>query len=94
MARLAFPGIPHSEHRRRNLTKRFNKMLALRNRIFHHEPIWHWGDLEKQHAELLEAMDWINPVLRRVVEDSDRFLAVYRDGLDPHYERLRLLAWA
>ena len=37
---------------------RFNAIRRFRNRVAHHEPIFH-ADLEKTHEEILEACSWI-----------------------------------
>jgi len=34
---------------------------ALRNRVFHHERIVHWKDLDAQHDLILQIIGWINP---------------------------------
>jgi hypothetical protein len=49
----------------------------LRNRVFHHEPIWYWRDLAQQHAQLLETINWINPAMRSLIGVLDRFPGVH-----------------
>ena len=75
-----FPNIPRTLRTRRNILKRLMRVLRLRNRVFHHEPIWHWKDLADQHRETLEAIEWLNPPMLSMVSLFDRFPAVHRDG--------------
>ncbi len=42
LIKAAFPYMPKKIRTRRELSRRFNKIRRLRNRIFHHEPIWYW----------------------------------------------------
>lgn len=94
----AFPAIPRDtsgRHRRkvRNrhaLSIRLNRILELRNRVFHHEPIWNWPrpTLVDQHAEVIEMLAWINPTLRDTVALIDRFPTVYRAGSPAYRARL------
>jgi hypothetical protein len=83
---------------RRALSRRFNGIRHnVRNRVFHHEPIWRgWHDrgsgirvaLTTQHAEVLEAIGWISPALRQAVVGMDRFPAVYAGGVAPFRQTL------
>ena len=56
LLKLAFPYIPRSQRTRDHISRRFNKVRNLRNRIFHHQRIWHWLDLPKQHSDMIEAI--------------------------------------
>lgn len=44
----------------KTLDQRWKRIRDLRNRVFHHERILHWNDLDQQHAEILEAIYWIS----------------------------------
>jgi len=68
------------------LSKRLHPVRHLRNRVFHHEPIWHWRDLVQQHNELLEAISWINPAMLEMIKVLDRFPDVRQQGVQT-YER-------
>jgi hypothetical protein len=54
----------------------FNAIRRLRNRIFHYEAIWHWQDLQQQHDAIIRAIEWLNPVLLKLVS-KDRFKEIY-----------------
>ncbi len=58
----AFPG-----HSRRKVQRRLDSLRQLRNRIAHHEPIV-GRDLNKDHDNLLEALEWISSDVRAWIE--------------------------
>lgn len=82
LIKTTFPHMPKNIRTRKNLSSRFNKIRLLRNRIFHHEPIWYWQDLQQQHQDMLEALGWISPEMRELVMTVDRFDTTYNNGLD------------
>ncbi len=75
-----FPFMPKKHRTRKTLSERFNKVRKLRNRIFHHEPIWHWRDLKIQHQQIIDAIGWINPELKSVIVLIDRFPKTFNEG--------------
>lgn len=81
LLKSAFPHMPRRARTRQILSRRFHKIRKLRNRIFHHEPIWYWRDLKQQHQDILEAIAWIEPAAKDLVVAIDRFPAVYQTGL-------------
>jgi len=86
--KLAFPGLPKSQHNRRGLNTHLKKIRTLRNRIFHHERIVHWKDLLNQHQAILDTIGWINPDLTELAGIVDCFPRVYADGIQPFLDRL------
>ncbi|MCC6506095.1 MAG: hypothetical protein IT475_11695 [Aquimonas sp.] len=80
MLTSAFPYIPRKLRTRKDISARINALRALRNRVFHHEPIWHWQDLTQKHHELIEAIAWISPAARDLVSTVDRFSDVAKQG--------------
>ena len=81
-----FPHCPRSQRTRRNVYVRLDEIRRLRNRVFHHEPIWHLPDLEERHQEILETIGWISPAMLEMTRLLDRFDSVYTTGAD-HYAR-------
>lgn len=75
-----FAGAPRRMRSRNALSPLLNRVRNLRNRAFHHEPVWHWRDLAQQHAMALKLLGWINPGMRHVVEVVDRFPDVHAAG--------------
>lgn len=67
----SFPHMPHPR-RRKALFTRFDEIRQLRNRVFHHEPIWHLN-LKTEHANIIEALGWLDPSLQKVTKVLDRF---------------------
>ncbi|HEX8907107.1 MAG TPA: hypothetical protein VF771_19810 [Longimicrobiaceae bacterium] len=91
----AFPGVPASMRKRKAISAKLNQVRFLRNRAFHHEPIWHWRDLKEQHAAIREVTRWISPALESTVAVADRFPAVYaagRQAFRGQVERIRCVA--
>ena len=85
-----FPNMPRKIRTRKTLSRRFNRIRNLRNRIFHHEPVWYWQDLSGHHKEILEAISWIEPSMEQLVTAIDRFPLVYRRGLDEIEQKLKV----
>ena len=83
-----FPYIPAGIRRRNYISQHLNPIRHLRNRVFHHEPVWHWPDLAQHHQEALEVIGWINPDMLSVVKLVDRFPEVYAQGPDRYREEL------
>lgn len=82
LIKQAFPHMPRRHRTRVNLVKRFNEVRKLRNRIFHHEPIWYWPLTEK-HERVIEAVQWIEPAMAELIGTVDRFPDVYAAGTAP-----------
>ncbi len=77
---LVFPNIPSSQRTRSNVSLRFNGLRHLRNRVFHHEPVWNRPTLPNDHDTIIETIGWINPALAGIVARHDRFMLVHRTG--------------
>jgi hypothetical protein len=88
-AQLLDPSSPRSMRSRKQLSPLLNRIRHLRNRVFHHEPIWHWADLRQQHERAWDLMGWFSPALRSTLEPNDRFLAIYTAGAAPFLEQVR-----
>lgn len=88
-----FHAVPRRHRTRAALQPRLERTRQLRNRIFHHEPIWNWSNpaLAPQHAEILETLHWLNPAIAETIGLLDRFPAVHRDGLQPYLHDLTSL---
>lgn len=89
LIKTCFPHMPNAMRTRKTLSIRFNRIRHLRNRIFHHEPVWYWQDLEQQHREILEAIAWIEPNLQALVMSVDRFPTTYQQGYAEIEQQLR-----
>lgn len=85
---------PRSMRSRKELSPLLNRIRLLRNRVFHHEPIWHWSNLLQQHAVALDLIGWFSPALRATIEPDDRFPRVYTAGPGPCLQRVHSLMMA
>jgi hypothetical protein len=68
---------------------RLTRIRKLRNRVFHHERILHWTDLDRQHASIVETIAWISPELQSLAPIADRFPHVYATGAAPYIANAR-----
>ena len=84
LLRPVFPNIPGRRRLRRVLAHRLHHIRIMRNRVFHHEPIWYWQDLVQQHQEILETIGWINSAMVRFIGTLDRFPEVHGRGPQPY----------
>ena len=71
------PRMPRHQRTRKNLVRYLNDVRALRNRVFHHEPIWNVPALPQKHVLLADVISWINPACRDAFGLIDRFPDVY-----------------
>jgi hypothetical protein len=58
---------------RQAIAQRFDAILKLRNRCFHHEGIWYRPTLQQEHSDIHEAIGWINPTLQQAILAVDNF---------------------
>ena len=92
LLRSAFPDMPNSERKRNNLSRRLNPIRKIRNRVFHYEPIWRWGNLLEQYADILETVRWISPELYEMTMLLDRFSDVFLAGSNAFLDDIKRLA--
>ena len=72
--RRAFPYMPKSERKRKNVSAPLNMIRAFRNRVFHNESIcWNLDRVSAIHQEIITVMGWINDGLPKWIEGLDRF---------------------
>jgi hypothetical protein len=92
--KAVFPFMPRTDRTRKNLSARLTRIRRLRNRVFHHVPIWYWRDLSQQHQEVVEVIGWINPAMKSFILGFDRFAQVETRLLDDYQERVTSIAIA
>ncbi len=78
------PGVPKSWRTRAKVQRRVEGARALRNRVFHHEPITFHQDLRDRHRHLVEVLGWFSPEARQHIEHVCRFNRVHDDNLCLH----------
>lgn len=89
LSKNAFPHAPATEQYQSKLDKRWQEIRDLRNRVFHHERILHWKDLDARHQAILEIITWMSPELQDLANSLDRFASIRKDGLRPWTEKLQ-----
>ena len=87
-----FPNATKKQTSRERVFKRLFEIQKLRNRVFHHEPIWHLTDLEQQHGLILETIGWISPAVLAMTRMLDRFPSVYTMGPKRYTDELDFIA--
>ena len=85
---------PRPVRSRNQLSPLLNRIRHLRNRVFHYEPIWHWGDLHEQHALALDLLGWLSPDLLATIRPHARFAVLHGAGAQPFREQVRALLQA
>jgi len=90
MLRDCFPSAPRHMYNRDRLYRRYDQIRDLRNRVFHHEPIWNYNDLVQRHDQALESIQWISPTLHATVVLLDRFPIVHQLGRQQIESSLRI----
>lgn len=88
LAKQTFPHAPRAERDMVKLDARWKRIRDLRNRVFHHERIVHFTDLDAQHTAILEVVGWISPELHDLTSALDRFSAVRNAGLQPWLDQI------
>lgn len=89
LSQRVFIHAARSERDLHRLSIRWKRIRDLRNRVFHHERILHWNDLDAQHAAIIETIAWMSPELADMARTLDRFTSVRQAGLTPWLENIR-----
>lgn len=74
------PHLPKSRRTRKTLSAQFTSAQKLRNKIFHHEPIWNKSNLKQEFDSTLEIIQWISPMLCETTKNMSRFLDIFAQG--------------
>ncbi len=89
IADAVFCHAPKSERNLNILDGYWTRIRQLRNRVFHHERILHWSNLDAQHNDLLKIIGWISPEMRELAEALDHYTPTRQSGLTPWIEKIR-----
>lgn len=92
LLKSTFPHVPKRELTRGKLAAPLEEARKLRNRISHHEPIWHQSDLMATYLDAKRMCAWLSPAMAEVTHTIDRFPQVYGAGSVVYHERLGHLA--
>ncbi|MGC1479214.1 MAG: hypothetical protein WA771_01820 [Chthoniobacterales bacterium] len=88
LSRRAFPHALSTEQVQNKLDRRWKDIRDLRNRVFHHERIPHWQDLDQRHQSILDVIEWMSPKLKDFTTVLDRFVAIRQAGLQPWIDQI------
>ncbi|MDX2556006.1 hypothetical protein [Streptomyces stelliscabiei] len=72
---------PHYSGRRAGLHDSLLSLVRFRNRIMHHEPVFH-RHLAADHAKIYRVLGYLSPQLAKEAQAMDRFPAVLADRAD------------
>ncbi len=86
--RFGFPSVPIPVRARHILLRRLEAVRRLRNRVFHHEPVWRARYLQQQYTDLIEVIDWLAPELSMTIKLLDRFNVVYGQDFNTYAQRV------
>jgi len=84
-----FPFVPRQFRSRSALAQDIHKLRKLRNRAFHHEPIWNRNELRDLYMRSQDLIGWINPGLASMNQSMDRFHDVLIAGYQPFEDKLK-----
>jgi hypothetical protein len=87
---VVFPHVDRKFNNIARISDAVDEIYAMRNRMFHHEPIFD-GVLQK-HGTLLRLIRWIEPELEVTVREFDRFPETFRLQPGGLRERLQQVA--
>jgi hypothetical protein len=79
LVRRAFPFLPRQHRTRPAILQRLEELRELRNRVFHHEPIWD-RNLPRHHRRLIDSLAWMNQGVAHAVLEVSRLDAVFTMG--------------
>ena len=88
IAKDTFPHLAKSLRVSRTVSNPLNSIRKFRNRIMHHEPIWHFKDLDTKHDQMLDVIGWVNPAMLEFVSAIDRFPSLYQSGMTTYQKEL------
>lgn len=79
----AFPFLPRHHRSRPAILQRLGELRDLRNRVFHHEPIWD-RNLPRSHRRLIHTLGWMNQGMAEALGRLSQLDAVSDAGSDAY----------
>lgn len=68
-----FPSLKRKERSRHKIQPKIENIRRLRNRVFHHEPIYNMADLSEIYQCLIELISGISPKIQQVMNEQCKF---------------------
>lgn len=79
IVKRCFPNTFSSNKSRKVISPKLHRFRKLRNRIFHHEPVWYDSNLNSKHDEIIELIGWMSPAAKLYITEIDRFYSISRN---------------
>lgn len=83
------PGAEPADRGLPGLRKKIGAVHRLRNRAFHHEPIFRDTRLAEKHAHARALAKWLNPRVDCVLEELDHFATVHSAPITDYVDRVK-----
>ncbi len=80
LARKVFASAPRRLRTRKAQSRYATATRALRNRVFHHEPVWHWTHLPDVVNDATIWLGWLSPESVDLTAQIDRFREIFETG--------------
>lgn len=79
LTQLGFPFLPKEHRSRSKILTRFDEFRDLRNRVFHHEPIWD-RNLDRAYSRAVDTLSWLNQGVAQAVGEISTVEATVAKG--------------
>jgi len=90
LAPQGFPFIPKEHRSRPRILARLDELRELRNRVFHHEPIWD-RNLDRVHSRVIDTLSWMNQGVAKAVDELSRVETLFAKGPEAFREEVTRL---
>jgi hypothetical protein len=87
--KAAFPYAP-AKKKRSDIQAKYYRANDLRNRAFHHEPLFDQTSLLDDYRRCYEGIEWIDPTMVPKTQLFDRFPDIHKNGRAAVEEKLRV----
>lgn len=87
---VALPYLDQSRYRRSDVDDRLRRIRLLRNRVFHHEPVWR-RNIRLDQKDILEVLGWMSREATALAEKQSRVIQVVKGSLEPHEQTVKAM---
>lgn len=84
LLRDCFQNVSPAYRNRGYIASTLDGLRMLRNRIFHHEPIWYYRDLPIKLRDTMQFIFWLSPELFRITNQLTNFHEIHSQGTLPY----------
>lgn len=79
--KTVFPHMQRTLRTRKYISPKIHQIRTLRNRIAHHEPIWHMADVQSTYQTISELVLAMSTAAAQELVKIDRFPSIYQAGV-------------